>query len=672
MKIKRIYAENYKTYRKLDLNLEVTSDRPIILIGGGNGCGKTTLFDAIYHALYGLEIKSVKHFEELFNAGVMVENKGFNNSQIVLQIDFTGMVLAKEEQYRLKRAYMVLNDRVVESVTLSMGGNNFVYGSGSSQSDRAQNEEVVNKIITANLPAELSNYFLFDAMKTSELVKEEQINKLIMNNINSVMGFSKYSQMRKAADALLSEKKAERMENENQRKAYGKLVADKQQLEKEVEKLDDDYAKALEYANEHKEQYDQLKEGRNADDVTRDKIKKVEQTIQATLKAEAEYLQNVDAMAKDIETQVIIPKLASIISTEVEVILHAKAEVASARINLLTDQQIELFTHNLVKVIEERYMPSKRLDVPSLIEEMKLWQEKENTVEDRFAFFSPAEVTLLKDTVRTAMYNPFILLDEQREMLNQDIHDMPKQRELIKDYQRSLNGNDYTIIQLYENNAKRIDELKDAIGTKKATIKDLEGQISKFDYEIPQIPDPQYDLLCKLPDFFKQLSTKLLRAKKASIERMMRDQLNQNLVVYAGVIGRVELSTGNSDEISFKMYHKDGNEIFLSQLNAGAKQTVMQVLLKVLYNLGDYEPPVMIDTVMGVLDKESREVILEHYFPDLAHQTILLSTDTEITTEHDFDRLQAYVAKTYTLHRDKQNQCTTITEDYFGLQTKEI
>ena len=200
----------------------------------------------------------------------------------------------------------------------------------------------------------------------------------------------------------------------------------------------------------------------------------------------------------------------------------------------------------------------------------------------------------------------------------------------------------------------------------------MEKKIATYDYDLPQVPDPQYDLLCKLPDFFKEVSLKLLKAKKASIERMMREQLNINLVIYAGYIGRVELSAPNSDDIAFKIYHKDGNEIYLSQLNAGAKQTVMQVLLKVLYNLGDYEPPVMIDTVMGVLDKESREVILERYFPDLAHQTILLSTDTEITTERDFEKIQAYLAKTYTLHRDQEHQCTTITEDYFGLKPQDI
>ena len=517
----------------------------------------------------------------------------------------------------------------------------------------------------------MSYYFLFDAMKTSELLKEEQINKLIEKNINSVMGFNKYSRMRKGAETLLAEKKAERLENENQRLEYGKLTAQKDGLEKDVDLLNDKYAEALDYANEHQEQYAQLKEGRNADDVTREKMQKIEDSIQNTLKSEKEYRQNLDNLSKDIETKVIFPKLASLLSTEIEVILHAKEDVATARVNLLSDKQIEVFTNSLVKLIQERYFAGQVIDVPSLIEEMKLQQERENKVEDKYTFLNPKDLQRLKDLVYAAVANPFTLLDDQRVRLNQEIHDLPKLRELQKDYQRTLNGSDYTIIELYEKNNKEINELKEAIDKKKVEIAELGKKIATYDYDIPQIPDPQYDLLCKLPDFFKELSIKLLRAKKASIERMMRDQLNEILVVYKGVIGRVELSSGDIDDISFKIYHKDGNEIYLSQLNAGAKQTVMQVLLKVLYNLGDYEPPVMIDTVMGVLDKESREVILESYFPDLAHQTILLSTDTEITTEHDFAKIQAHVAKTYTLHRDKEKQCTFITEDYFGLKTQD-
>lgn len=99
----------------------------------------------------------------------------------------------------------------MESVELNMNGNKYTYGSGSTAIQRSTNEAIVNKIISANLPAELSNYFLFDAMKTSDLVKEEQINKLIMKNINSVMGFNKYTQLQNAASAYLDEKKAERL-----------------------------------------------------------------------------------------------------------------------------------------------------------------------------------------------------------------------------------------------------------------------------------------------------------------------------------------------------------------------------------------------------------------------------------------------------------------------------
>ena len=671
MKIKNIHVENYKTYRQLDLNLEVSDDRPIILIGGGNGCGKTTLFDAIYHALYGLKIKDARQFEELFNAGVKNETGLKNKPVISLDITFSGMVLNQEQQYKLKRAYMLVETRVLESVTLNMGGNQFVYGSGTPQAQREQNEEIVNKIIAANLPAELSNYFLFDAMKTSELVKEEQINKLIMKNINSVMGFNKYAQLRKVSDDMLDEKKAERMANDKIREEYSQLIDKKQQLEDEIEGLKDEYSTSIIYANDNKEQYDHLKEGKNTDDITREQMNKIHQTMENTVRQEGLYRQDIDALSKDLETKVIFLKLAGQLKTEVDVILHAKEEAKLRRANILSDEQIESFTRNLVQLIEKRYRTSGKIDVLSLTNELKQQQNDESGIVDKYDFLTQDDVARLDNLVNTAVVNPLSELDESRARLNQEIQDMPRQRERLKELQQALNGNDYAIIELYESNIKRIQNLKDEIERKEAELKDLAKKIETYDYDMPQIPDPKYDMLCKLPDFFKSLSAKLLRAKKASIERMMRDQLNINLIVYAGVIGRVELSATDNDDISFKIFHKNNNEIYLNQLNAGAKQTVMQVLLKVLYNLGDYEPPVMIDTVMGVLDKESREVILERYFPDLAHQTILLSTDTEITAENDFEKIQAYVSKTYTLHRDKENQMTTVSEDYFGLKTRD-
>lgn len=667
MKLKRIYIENYKTYRKLDLNLEVTSDRPIILIGGANDCGKTTLFDAIYSALYGLKISNKRQFEEIFNSGMKNES-GIEGKTIMLEITFSGVVLGQETPYRLRRAYKFVDGKIQESNVLNMNGNSYTYGTGSTAVKRSTNEAIVNKIISANLPAELSNYFLFDAMKTSDLVKEEQINKLIMKNINSVMGFNKYTQLQNAASAYLDEKKAERLENENLRAEYLKLTKQKVEMERDVASLNDAYNDALNYANDHKQQYEQLKDGRNSDEVIRDKMRQIEESVNCYYQKEKEYRQDAEAISKDLELRVFLPKVANIISTEVELILNEKEQVASARGNILNDQQIEKVTQEVVELLKAKYPQLAEVSISEIIAEIKKAQDASEDYNDKFSYLSDKDVSVLKNLVQQSYSNPYIALDERRENLDLELVDMPKKKEQLEEYKRALTGSDYSIIELYEANDRRIEEIKAKIAEKKASIKELEKKISTYDYDMPQVPDPQYDMLCKLPGFFKTLSRKLLQAKEASIERMMKEQLNINLVIYAGYIGRVELSADDSEEISFKIFHKNGNEIYLSQLNAGAKQTVMQVLLKVLYELGDYDPPVMIDTVMGVLDKESREVIINRYFPDLAHQTILLSTDTEITTETDFKKIVAYVARTYTLHRDQEQQCTTVSEDYFGLQ----
>jgi DNA sulfur modification protein DndD len=503
-------------------------------------------------------------------------------------------------------------------------------------------------------------------MKTSDLVKEEQINKLIMTNINSVMGFNKYTSMMSAAETLLAEKKAAKLDNENQRRDYENLLRQRTENEQKLRQLQGEYGKVLQFASDNQEQYEQIKEGKNTDELTRDKINKLQQSVSDYNHNEKEYRQSVDSVSKDFETKVVFAKLADVMRAEIDVILHEKIRINEYNDDNLSNEQIEQISHDVVEYIKSHYSSDFKINENEIADFIKQ-NRKKSDIDDKYSYFSDSDIDILSTFIKSTYVNPLSQLNETRINLNNELEVLPQRRSQIEEYRRTLLGNDYSLIELYENNNSRIKELKSEIDDLTKEIESLNNKIATYDYDIPQVPDPQYDMLCKLPEFFKTLSHRLLMTKKANIEKMMKEQLNINLVIYAGVIGRVELTGERSDEISFKIYHKNGNEIYLSQLNAGAKQTVMQVLLKVLYELGDYDPPVMIDTVMGVLDKESREVILEHYFPDLAHQTILLSTDTEITTERDFKKIEAYISKVYTLHRDKEEQCTTISEDYFGL-----
>ena len=141
--------------------------------------------------------------------------------------------------------------------------------------------------------------------------------------------------------------------------------------------------------------------------------------------------------------------------------------------------------------------------------------------------------------------------------------------------------------------------------------------MSSFDIRDESEDDPKFNLLKKLPELFDKMSERLLEARRNRIEQRMKELLNQVVLAYKDVIQRVELSIVDG-EITFRLWHINGNEIILDQLNAASKQLLMQVLLKVLRDEGDYDPPVMIDTVMGNFDKKSRQAVLEHYFPNLA------------------------------------------------------
>ena len=662
MLIQRIKISNYKTYLSLDLDLTVDDDRPIILIGGANGGGKTTLFEAISGALYGLKIENKEHFMELLNQGALNTAK----PEISLQITFVGKVLGQQQKYILKRVYQLNpQGRPLESVSLNMNGNMYVYGTMTAPKDRVKAEQEINKIIKANLPQELSQYFLFDAMQSSELLKKNVFAQTIRDNFENVLGFKKYLQLKRAAEKLQQEWAQQRLEAEKEAQEYNELCAQKDKLTAELNTCIAEQDTKYKYLASVEVEYKRAKDGAQEASALNKKIQELAGKIDDIVKRAATYAEDLKAFVDNIEIDLFLPKLASNLAQEINNILHIKEQLQKENTGAYPLETLKDVTNKIITYLKDLSLCSESVDEEQVVSHIVAIQNSTNK-EDPFGYLDEAEVTALSNLVKRTGSNQFIALDRQRQELEiqlSTLDNLRSQKQTLE--QTQAGGNEY-LIQNYEAAQKQIEKLKGQEATLKADIQRLEKRIHQFDVQIQQEPDIKFDTLVKLKPLFEKIADSLLKKKKAQIESEMQQQLNKLLVSYKGHVAKVELSD-SIEQFNIKLYHTAGNEISLNQLNAASKQIFIQVLLKVLRNLGDYNPPVMIDTVMGVLDNESRDALMEEYFPQLAEQTILLCTTSEIRTDSDYIKLEPFISKTYTLHRNVEAQNTTVEDGYFGL-----
>lgn len=662
MQIQKIKATNFKTYLSLDLDLQVEDECPIILIGGLNGGGKTTLFEAIYGALYGLDIKNKKNFEELLNNGAF----GKTEPKIELELVFTGQVLHQTQKYILRRTY-ILNkaEKPVESVYLNMNGSVFTYGTATPAAQRAVSEQQVNKIIKADLPQELSQYFLFDAMQSSELLKDNVFAQIIRDNFQNVLGFNKYLQLKKSAEKLLQERSKQRLKAQQEIEEYNQLCENKKNFEKELKDNETNQDLIYKYLTSMKATYDKAKQGAEDQEHIRLQVQQLESSIKDTEKKASDYVENIKDFINTIELNVFLPRLSSSMSPEIEAIMRSKEEMKRALEQRYSAEEIEDITNKVIAYLKDFAMIASDVNPQNVASHIMATQQ-DIVAEDKYAFLDDIDLEALKTLKKLNAVNGFIQLDSQRRSLDDAITELPNlriQRDSLKGTLTQGSGN---IIKEYEDKKRELERLKKDVERIDGEIKKLDRDIHGYDVQIQQEPDVKYDTLVKLVPFFDDVANTLLTNKKALIEEQIQEQLNKMLLSYKGHIGRVEISD-KLDNFSIRIFHTAGNEISLNQLNAASKQIFIQVLLKVLRNLGDYNPPVMIDTVMGVIDDDGRDVLMEEYFPELAEQTILLCTTSEIHKESDYQKLEPFISKTYTLIRNVEEQNTTVTEGYFGI-----
>lgn len=661
MLITKIAAKNYKTYKELDLDLSVNPDQPIVLIGGQNGGGKTTLFQAIYSALYGLDIKDAAHFKRLITASVPFTD----DIKIELEIDFKGKVLSQDFLYKIKRVYALnTQNNPVESVTLNFNGDIFTYGTAMPPSQRTKMEAEVNKIIKANLPKELSKYFLFDAMESGDLLKEDYLSRVIKENIENVMGFNKYMHLGEAAHKLKERYIADTIEIQSERIAYQKLLDTKSEVEAKIKSLKEEQHIKLGYSIDKKDFYKKAKEGKNLQQEYKDQINLLEARIAELKDKEVEYLHWVNKYAEEVELQAFVPKLVDTIREELELIL-SKAEVMGSNDNF-TALQLNYINDRINRFFIEKKCTDVAPDqlATEITDYIRTDLKKEESEND-FAFFSEEELTSIRLLLNQTSINNFNFIYHTKEILQKELKQLPILKADLAEAKSHTSNDESAVIEAYENNESILNDLKANISSLEGEVVRINTEINRYDISEEEIPNPKLEILKKIEPVFDQISNALLKAKKNRIEETMKEDLNATLVAYSNQVGKVELSEKLND-LTFKIYHKSGNEIYLEELNAASKQIIVQVLLKALHQFGDYNPPVMIDTVMGYLDEESRASLLENYFPMLSHQTILLSTDSEIRTDKDLMKIEEFISKKYTLERDKENQYTNVREGYFN------
>ncbi|MES3150899.1 DNA sulfur modification protein DndD [Sphingomonas faeni] len=134
----------------------------------------------------------------------------------------------------------------------------------------------------------------------------------------------------------------------------------------------------------------------------------------------------------------------------------------------------------------------------------------------------------------------------------------------------------------------------------------------------------------------------------------------QRLVRKPGLISGLAI-----DPVTFalQLTAGDGHVMAPSQLSAGERQLLAVAILWGLAKASGRPLPTVIDTPLGRLDSHHRSRLVERYFPHASHQVILLSTDEEISGPYHAALLPR-IGRSYRLEFDEATRRTVIEDGY--------
>ena len=649
MIIKQLTLHNFGVYAGTNSFL-FYGKKPVVLIGGLNGRGKTTFLDAVLLALYGSNSFAYKESNYKSYGQYLRSFVNENDTSFTTYIELEFVLNTKEpEVYLIHREWDALTKRTHEKI--------FVRRNAREDKFLASNWSL---FIENMLPSALSNFFFFDGEKIAELAVDSTSEGL-RESIRSMLGLTVLDQLdkdvhrtaRKIGKFAVSTK--EEAELEKLRKNKEKIeqnIAIANKKSEELLKQKEEVRKALETAhNEYVLQGGEI-------------IEQQQELFQKRALINAKKEQNRDNLLNVAATELPFALVKDLlIDINTQGIIERDSNV-----DLKTLERFE----SLYKTFAEQHEIREELSAFSDFVHLQL----EDRNSERIYNLSDRNLNLVDDLVNRKI----------QEVISYSLMQIKDKEEL----QRSSDEIDsYLAVDINENEIrkvyKKIKSLEQKDINLEIKLEDNRQKISSLEWEL-QKASSEYSkyaelILSKLEgqddservmkyskiamNILEEYTTRL-QSEKTRILALTITECYHKLANKQNLIEEIIMDPKTLDIIYL---NKEEKEVPKESLSAGEKQLMVIAILWALAKCSKKKLPVIIDTPLSRLDSEHRSALITTYFPNASEQTIILSTDSEIDSSY-YEMMKDSVGDEFTLNYDDESRSTSVSRGYFAGDSK--
>lgn len=650
MIIKSLILDNVGLYsQRTEFSLEPKkssiTNRPIILIGGRNGAGKTTFLDSVRLALYGkralgLGISNKEYHQYLLSK--INQNHPERTSNIELKFIYTeGSVPA---EFTVYRSWVIGSDQQVhESLDLQKNGKTIT---------SVPKQEWENFLLEL-IPIGVSQLFFFDGEKIQDIAEDN--NAALSDSIKNLLGIDLIEKLRLDLHSYLSRNRSDKAENND----VDFLSQQVDQFKFQEELLNNEYARikfehqAL-LKNIERQRLRFVSEG-GAIALEYDQLKAKLSQLNKDINICKQELIN---LANGLIPFLFAPKLIAKFTKHLESSStdqssnHQFFEQALTSFQNSSIQKKDLWKEdhweNLNEFLASYFNSQPQLSSHKAFTE--LTEPKQTLVK---LLSLDAEV---KKQVQT-LYERFTYLNQEKEATEfsiaraENAEDSNAYLDELLQKERKLGELDLILNQKDEERRK----ISWEVVTAERNLKSASEAVAEF-----ELQNHKNSLAAKgikaLIDFeIVLLEQKITQVRQNFVEIFNSLLRKRNFITDL----QIDAKTFNT-----RLIKTNGKVVEKSALSAGEKQIYAIAMLWSLAKTSGRHLPMIVDTPLGRLDREHRDNLMKFYFPHVSHQVIILSTDTEIDDLY-VNQLDEFISESYLLEYNHELASTQALPGYF-------